>query len=278
MYYYIIFNLLLFIPYIGYLFYLNNKNNIQIKNKINEINDIYEKLELSIINNDIIQEIYINNVTYIIFNIVIYKILLILLIYISLLESSLVIIYYIKMINIILNCFPLIGLLLYLIFNNIMIKYINKIISEKQEELYNKKDRLHKIYLSELIVNIDNNINNIDITDIYTINYLNYLIDEYILNVNNLYKICNLNSPIKNKKDFINNELKQLLINNKKKELTNIMKRNLRELNEIINVIVKYELDEYNKNLNDYINNIEFKISKINELIEINEIIINIDN
>ena len=71
-------------------------------------------------------------------------------------------------------------------------------------------------------------------------------------------------------KNELLNELKDQLIQKKNNELTTIMNSRFKSFHEITQEIVKYELDELNKDLDDYI-----KINAINEQLQINAIIIN---
>lgn len=70
-----------------------------------------------------------------------------------------------------------------------------------------------------------------------------------------------------------------MYMNKDKNELLNELKDQLiqKKNNEITQEIVKYELDELNKDLDDYIKILEIKINDINEQSQINAIIININ-
>jgi hypothetical protein len=68
-------------------------------------------------------------------------------------------------------------------------------------------------------------------------------------------------------KNKLLNELIVVLIQKKKDELTNIMNTRLKIFHEITQEIVKYELEELNKNLDDYKKIIEIKINAINSII-----------
>ena len=125
-------------------------------------------------------------------------------------------------------------------------------------------------------------------------NYINISIDEYLLNYSYLIievkqiirkynsywhfknKISFKSYIDKNKNNFINLELKNKLITNKNNELMNNMKIRLGNFDEIIPEIVKYELDEVNKDLEEYKKDLEIKINNLNELLQINSIIIDI--
>jgi DNA-directed RNA polymerase beta subunit len=78
-------------------------------------------------------------------------------------------------------------------------------------------------------------------------------------------------------KNELLNELKQELIQKKKNELTGLMNTRLKSFHEITQEIVKYELEELNKDLDEYIKILEIKINAINEQSQINAIIININ-
>ena len=66
-------------------------------------------------------------------------------------------------------------------------------------------------------------------------------------------------------KNELLNELKQQLIQKKNNELTGIMNSRLKSFHEITQEIVKYELEELNKDLDDYIKILEIKINDIKE-------------
>jgi hypothetical protein len=141
--------------------------------------------------------------------------------------------------------------------------YINSIVKEienREKEIINKKDEINTIYIKKLLILLETNddINNISLS-----------IDEYISNYSYLMYMT------KNKNELLN-ELKQQLIQKKNNELTNIMNSKLKSFHEIKHEIVKYELDELNKDLDDYIKILEIKINTINEQSKINAIIINI--
>ncbi len=83
-------------------------------------------------------------------------------------------------------------------------------------------------------------------------------IDEYISNYSYLMYMN------KDKNELLN-ELIVILIQKKKNELTNIMNSRLKSFHEITQEIVKYELEELNKDLDDYIKILEIKINDIKE-------------
>ena len=85
-------------------------------------------------------------------------------------------------------------------------------------------------------------------------------IDEYISNYSYLMYMN------KDKNELLN-ELIVVLIQKKNNELTGIMNSRLKSFHEITQEIVKYELEELNKNLDDYKKIIEIKINAINSII-----------
>ena len=132
--------------------------------------------------------------------------------------------------------------------------YINNNVKEieyREKVIINKKDEINNIYIEKLIVILENNddINNISLS-----------VDEYISN----YSYLMYMNKDKNK---LLNELIVVLIQKKKDELTNIMNTRLKIFHEITQEIVKYELEELNKNLDDYKKIIEIKINAINSII-----------
>jgi hypothetical protein len=142
--------------------------------------------------------------------------------------------------------------------------YINSIVKEienREKEIINKKDEINNIYIKKLLILIETNddINNISLS-----------IDEYISNYSYLMYMN------KDKNELLN-ELKQELIQKKKNELTGLMNTRLKSFHEITQEIVKYELEELNKDLDEYIKILEIKINAINEQSQINAIIININ-
>jgi hypothetical protein len=90
------------------------------------------------------------------------------------------------------------------------------------------------------------------------INNISWSIDEYISNYSYLMYMN------KDKNELLN-ELIVVLIQKKKNELTNIMNSRLKSFHEITPEIVKYELEELNKDLDDYIKILEIKINDIKE-------------
>lgn len=172
-------------------------------------------------------------------------------------------------------------IILITIFINLLILYLNNIllnnnsleINNKEEEIINKINEIDNNYMTKLMIIIDNDNND----DNYNYNHINSSIDEYISNyayLNHLIKLC----IIKNKNNFINYELKNKLIKNKYNKLIDDMKTRLSNFNEIIPEIIKYELDEVNKDLEEYKKNLQIKINNLNEISQINSIIINFYN
>lgn len=230
--------------------YQNIINNLILDKKaeILKINIICERLFIPIINNNIF--IFINYYLNISFIILLLECLLILINIIT----------YNILLTIIL--YLLIIVLIFMLF--ISYNYNNNeliIINSKIDEIKNKKNEINDIYINKLLVIIDNDEN---------IDYINNSIDEYISNYTYLYNY-NLDKYI-----LINFNLKDNLIKKKENELTIIMKSKLKNFTEIINDIVKYELDIYNTDLNNYKKSLELKIIKINEVSQINSFIINI--
>ena len=142
--------------------------------------------------------------------------------------------------------------------------YINnniKKIENRENTIINKKDEINNIYIKKLLVILESNDN---------INNINMSIDEYISNYSYLMYMN------KDKNQLLN-ELNQQLIQKKNNELTNIMNTRLKTFHIITQELVKYELQELNKNLDDYKKILEIKINAINEQSQINAIIININ-
>lgn len=172
-------------------------------------------------------------------------------------------------------------IILITIFINLLILYLNNIllnnnsleINNKEEEIINKINEIDNNYMIKLMIIIDNDNND----DNYNDNYINSSIDEYISNYAYLNHLIKL-SIIKNKNNFINYELKNKLIKNKYNKLIDDMKTRLSNFNEIIPEIIKYELDEVNKDLEEYKKNLQIKINNLNEISQINSIIINFYN
>ena len=172
-------------------------------------------------------------------------------------------------------------IILITIFINLLILYLNNIllnnnsleINNKEQEIINKINEIDNNYMTKLMIIIDNDNND----DNYNNNYINSSIDEYISNYAYLNHLIKL-SIIKNKNNFINYELKNKLIKNKYNKLIDDMKTRLSNFNEIIPEIIKYELDEVNKDLEEYKKNLQIKINNLNEISQINSIIINFYN
>jgi hypothetical protein len=163
---------------------------------------------------------------------------------------------------------------------NYLIKEINentKKFDNIEKELNDKINEINNLNKNKILIIINNN------TDIC---YINDRIDEYILNFQykNVYLShieivmyeysYSYNSNIKKNKTTLILELKKELIKNKTEEFMNIMKNNLKD-NLITSEIVKINLDELNKNLEDYKKLLELKINELIRLYQINEFIIN---
>ena len=227
---------------------LNNKILQQIS-EIIKINSICETLGYIIkLDNDnynyIISEKYINLSIGIIpiylISIIIWFILPVIFIYVNIIAIIIIIILYSGH---------------YYINNNI------KKIENRENTIINKKDEINNIYIKKLLVILESNDN---------INNINMSIDEYISNYSYLMYMN------KDKNQLLN-ELNQQLIQKKNNELTNIMNTRLKTFHIITQELVKYELQELNKNLDDYKKILEIKINAINEQSQINAIIININ-
>ena len=268
---------------------INGQNNLieELNNIILEqnsviikINNICENLLLSKINNYIdnynITKSYINYSTILI---LLDGILLIIFIYsYNNINLGLIILLISISISIILNIF-----ILYL--GDKYIRENFEEINNKSNEIIDKTTEIDNKYIINLMIIIDNNNDT---------NYINISIDEYLLNYSYLIievkqiirkynsywhfknKISFKSYIDKNKNNFINLELKNKLITNKNNELMNNMKIRLGNFDEIIPEIVKYELDEVNKDLEEYKKDLEIKINNLNELLQINSIIIDI--
>ena len=237
---------------------INNKL-LELKTEIIKINSICETLELSkicIIYNH-------HNITY---N-HIYSSIIIILINIILLIICLNYnpndIYNLQIKIYLLQILPfifIISLIIILVILYLGNKHNNKAIlniNEIENLIRNKKDDIDKKYIDNLLMLLDTSDD---------INNLNLVIDEYISNYSYLMYMN------KDKNQLLN-ELIIILIQKKKDELTNIMNTRLKIFHEITQEIVKYELEELNKNLDDYKKIIEIKINAIT----INSIIININ-
>ena len=227
---------------------LNNKILQQIS-EIIKINSICETLGYIIkLDNDnynyIISEKYINLSIGIIpiylISIIIWFILPVIFIYVNIIAIIIIIILYSGH---------------YYINNNI------KKIENRENTIINKKDEINNIYIKKLLVILESNDN---------INNINMSIDEYISNYSYLMYMN------KDKNQLLN-ELNQELIQKKNNELTNIMNTRLKTFHIITQELVKYELQELNKNLDDYKKILEIKINAINEQSQINAFIININ-
>ena len=221
---------------------LNNKI-LEQKTEIIKINNICETLDLLKIYNDKYIIITINHINASIIIIFI----------------NIILLQYLQFINFI----SLIIIIIILYLGN---KNNNKAIinfNEIETEIRNKKDDIDKKYIDNLLILVDasDDINNINLN-----------IDEYISNYSYLHNYNNS----KDKKIFII-ELERKLIEKKNNELMNIMNIRLKTFQQIIPEIVKYELNELNKDLDEYKKILEIKIYAINELSQINSIIININ-
>lgn len=252
---------------------LNNKI-LEQKSIIIQINNICENLSLIKTNYHYNNPDYSINYNYINSSIII--LLFDLLLFIILISL------YLKDYNNTYNILIIPIIILITIFINLLILYLNNIllnnnsleINNKEEEIINKINEIDNNYMTKLMIIIDNDNNN---DDNYNDNYINSSIDEYISNyayLNHLIKLC----IIKNKNNFINYELKNKLIKNKYNKLIDDMKTRLSNFNEIIPEIIKYELDEVNKDLEEYKKNLQIKINNLNEISQINSIIINFYN
>lgn len=213
---------------------LNNKI-LEQKSEIIKINFICDTLNLLKIyndnDNDIINEKYINLSINIIpiylISIIIWLILPIIFIYVNIIAIIIIIILYSGH------------------------YYINKNIKEienREIEIINKKNEINDMYIKKLLILFETSDD---------INNINLNIDEYISNYSYLH---NFNKD----KTLLLNELKQYLIEKKNTELTNIMNTRLETFQEFIPEIVKYELDELNKDLDEYKKILEIKINSIN--------------
>ena len=247
----------------------NNNKLLELKSEIIKINSICEPLELSkiciiynhhnITNNHIYSSIIIILINIILFIICIN--------YNPNDINNLQIKMYLLQILPFIFIISLIIILLILYLGN---KHNNKAIlniNEIENEIRNKKDDIDKKYIDNLLMLLDTSDD---------INNLNLVIDEYISNYSYLH---NYNKYLKNakkdKKIFII-ELERKLIQKKNNELTNIMNTRLKTFQEITHELVKCELEELNKNLDDYKKILEIKINDIKEQSQINAIIINI--
>lgn len=267
-----------------------NNQILEQKSTIIKINSICENLLLSKINNYIdnnINETYINYSIIIILLDIILSIILIFLFSngynTDIYKSPKIIIDIILIISIVISISIIIILLILYLDNRYIIKNFEEI-NNKANEIINKSNEIDNKYIINLMIIIDSENN---------YNYINSCIDEYLLNYSYLFKTniknyydfnnfiteikYNLNNSHKDKNNFINLELKNKLIKNKNNELINNMKIRLANFDEIIPEIVKYELDEVNKDLEEYKKNLEIKINNLNELLLINSIIIEID-
>ena len=238
---------------------INNKL-LELKTEIIKINSICETLELSkicIIYNH-------HNIT----NNHIYSSIIIILINIILLIICLNYnpndIYNLQIKIYLLQILPfifIISLIIILVILYLGNKHNNKAIlniNEIENLIRNKKDDIDKKYIDNLLMLLDTSDD---------INNLNLVIDEYISNYSYLMYMN------KDKNQLLN-ELIIILIQKKKDELTNIMNTRLKIFHEITQEIVKYELEELNKNLDDYKKIIEIKINAItiNSIIKIEDV------
>lgn len=265
-----------------------NNQILEQKSTIIKINSICENLLLSKINNYIDNNINKNYINYSIIIILLDIILCIILIFLysngyntDIYKSPKIIHIIIIIISIVISISIIIILLILYLDNRYIIKNFEKI-NNKANEIINKSNEIDNKYIINLMIIIDSENN---------YNYINSCIDEYLLNYSYLFKtnIRKYNSYWhfrnkiifksyidKNKNNFINLELKNKLITNKNNELMNNIKIKLANFDEIIPEIVKYELDEVNKDLEEYKKDLEIKINNLNELLQINSIIIDI--
>jgi hypothetical protein len=159
----------------------------------------------------------------------------------------------------------------------ILIIYIGnyKINTINNNEIRNKKDEINKKYIDNLLIILDtsNDINNINLKiDEYISNY-SYLDNNIALSILN-----NINLDNKIDKRIFIIKLEKKLIQKKNNELMAIMNSKLKTYTEITPEIVKYELDDCNIKLYEYKKQLLLKITAINELSQVIEIIINISS
>ena len=122
-----------------------------------------------------------------------------------------------------------------------------------------------------ILLDTSNDINNINLRiDEYISNY-SYLDNNIVLSILN-----NINLDNKIDKRIFIIKLEKKLIQKKNNELMAIMNSKLKTYTEITPEIVKYELDDCNIKLYEYKKQLLLKITAINELSQVIEIIINI--
>jgi len=234
--------------FIDYCNKINRYNNqiLELKTEVIKINLICQTLELSKINinYDIISKKYI----YLPIIIILINIVYIIILYYNPIKNIILLFPFIMIISII-----LIILIIYI--GNYKINTINN----NDNEIRNKKDEINRKYIDNLLIILDtsNDINNI-----------NLKIDEYISNYSYLDNKID-------KRIFII-KLEKKLIQKKNNELMAIMNSKLKTYTEITPEIVKYELDDCNIKLYEYKKQLLLKITAINELSQVIEIIINI--
>lgn len=242
------------------------KNNklMELKSEIIKINSICELLELSKIS-----IIYNSNTT----NNHIYSSIIIILINIIWIIICNKYIYNLQIKMYLLQILPFIifiSLIIIVLILYLGNKHNNKTIiniNNLENKIRNKKDDIDKKYIDNLLMLLDTSDD---------INNLNLVIDEYISNYSYLHNYNKYLNAKKDKDIFII-ELKRKLIQKKYNELMTIMNAKLKTFHQIIPEIVKYELDELNKDLHEYKKILEIKIKDINEQSLINSIIININ-
>ena len=236
--------------FIDYCNKINRYNNqiLELKTEVIKINLICQTLELSKINinYDIISKIYI----YLPIIIILINIVYIIILYYNPIKNIILLLPFIMIISII-----LIVLIIYI--GNYKINTNNN----NDNEIRNKKDEINRKYIDNLLILLDtsNDINNI-----------NLKIDEYISNYSYLDNKID-------KRIFII-KLEKKLIQKKNNELMAIMNSKLKTYTEITPEIVKYELDDCNIKLYEYKKQLLLKITAINELSQVIEIIINISS
>ena len=236
--------------FIDYCNKINRYNNqiLELKTEVIKINLICQTLELSKINinYDIISKKYI----YLPIIIILINIIYIIILYYNPIKNIILLLPFIMIIEII-----LIVLIIYI--GNYKINTNNN----NDNEIRNKKDEINRKYIDNLLILLDtsNDINNI-----------NLKIDEYISNYSYLDNKID-------KRIFII-KLEKKLIQKKNNELMAIMNSKLKTYTEITPEIVKYELDDCNIKLYEYKKQLLLKITAINELSQVIEIIINISS
>jgi hypothetical protein len=252
---------LIFKDYCNQIIRYNNQI-LELKTEVIKINLICQTLELSKINinYDIISKKYI----YLPIIIILINIIYIIILYYNPIENY-----------ILLQLLPFIMIISIILI--ILIIYIGnyKINTINNNEIRNKKDEINKKYIDNLLIILDtsNDINNINLKiDEYISNY-SYLDNNIALSILN-----NINLDNKIDKRIFIIKLEKKLIQKKNNELMAIMNSKLKTYTEITPEIVKYELDDCNIKLYEYKKQLLLKITAINELSQVIEIIINISS